>query len=69
MNKQTSFIFATVHDNEVICFDTNLKGFHKQLTDMFPSINNYQWFYRKFGTDRRFSLPIGDKEYYFQKLT
>jgi hypothetical protein len=68
MNKQTSAIFATVNNNEIICFDTNLKAFHTKLAIKIPSISNYQWFYRKFSNETRFSLTIGDKEYFFQKL-
>lgn len=69
MNERIGALYVVMIDNEVICFDTNLKLFVAVLNSLIPESRNYDWFYRAFKKETRFSQVINNKEYYFQKLT
>jgi hypothetical protein len=68
MNERIGALYVAVIDNEVICFETNLKLFVTLFTASVPKARNYDWFYRAFKKEKRFSQIIDSKEYYFQKL-
>jgi hypothetical protein len=68
MNDRIGSFYVVVFNNEVICFDTNLKLFVEQFNKMMPQSRNYDWFYRAFKKESKFSQVIGGNEYYFQRL-
>lgn len=68
MNERIGALYVAVIDNEVVCFETNLKLFVLLFTQSVPEARNYDWFYRAFKKEKRFPQTIAGKEYYFQKL-
>lgn len=68
MNERIGALYVAVIDNEVVCFETNLKLFAALFSQSVPEARNYDWFYRAFKKEIRFSQVINNKEYYFQKL-
>ncbi|AMR32394.1 hypothetical protein A0256_13660 [Mucilaginibacter sp. PAMC 26640] len=68
MNQNLTSLFAVVNDNKILLVDTNLKIFVERLNANFPGTRNYDWFYRAFKKNDRFSLVIDDNEYFFQKV-
>lgn len=68
MNPNLKALYVAIVDNEVVCFDTNLTKFYKQISNMESSVKPYQWLYREFSKNNRFSLTLSDKEYFFQKV-
>ncbi len=68
MNKHLVSVFTAIINNEIVAHETNLLSFHKIIANKEPELFNYQAMRRKFLKADRFSLTIGGKEYYFQKL-
>lgn len=69
MNNRTKKFFIAINDNEVVCLDNTLAGFHELFKKMESSAVGYITFFRKFKETDRFQLEINNKVYYFQKYT
>lgn len=69
MNKNLYTFYVAIIDNEVVCFETNLKAFSIQFAKTVSDERNYDWFHRKFKAGVKFSYTFkGDKVYFFQKV-
>lgn len=69
MNERITAFYAVISDNEVICFETNLKLFVEKFSRIVPDTRNYDWFYRKFKKESYFSQSFnGGELYFFQKV-
>lgn len=70
MNKNLYTFYVAILENEVVCFDTNLKLFVEQFNKLVPDSRNYDWFYRQFKSKGdKFSHEFsGSKVYFFQKV-
>jgi hypothetical protein len=68
MNSRIGSFYVAIQNNEVIAFETNLKEFIRLVNAAVPGTRNYDWFYRRFDSDSKFSISIGSEEYFFQKL-
>lgn len=68
MNERVSKLYVAIVNNEVVCFETNLKRFAMLMVKIEPSSRNYDWFFRSFKKDAKFQLTVNDKVYYFQQL-
>lgn len=68
MTRDLKSLYVAIVDNEVICFETNLKRFVEMFTGLEPKSRNYAWFYRSFDKQTRFELLIDSKQYFMQKV-
>lgn len=69
MIRDLKSFYVAIIDNEVVCFDTNLKLFIEQFNKLVPDSRNYAWFYRQFKISSKFSHEFaGSKVYFFQKV-
>lgn len=68
MNQFLKSLYVAINDNEVVCFETNLKQFSEQFLKVEPMSRNYYWFFRKFEKNVRFCYTFNNREYWFQKL-
>lgn len=68
MNNNLRDLYVAIVNNEIVCFETNLKEFQIAFEKMEPSTRNYQWFYREFKKTTYFKLELSGKDYYFQKV-
>lgn len=69
MIRDLKAFYVAIINNEVVCFNTNLKLFVEEFTKIASDSRNYDWFYRQFKADSKFTHQFnGDKTYYFQKV-
>jgi len=68
MNERITSFYIVIANNEVVCFETNLKLFVVEVNKNIPESKNYDWFYRTFKKLSKFKLTFGDQEYFFQRL-
>lgn len=68
MIRDLKAFYVAILDNEVVCFETNLKKFVPVFAKLESSARNYDWFYRRFKASQRFTIDIGGKAYWFQKV-
>jgi len=69
MIRDLKAFYVAIIENEVVCFDTNLKLFVEQFGKLAPDSRNYDWFYRQFKASDKFSHTFnGNNVYFFQKV-
>lgn len=70
VNKRLGKIFVAIRDNDLVCLDFNLMGFHEKFSKIEPGCGSYITFFRNFKKhdERRFRFEAGEKEYWFQVI-
>lgn len=63
-------LYIAIRSNKVVCFDTNLKGFHKKLLICLPEIAlGYDSFYSKLQKVNELQFTVNDDQtVYIEKL-
>lgn len=69
MQERIKSLYVAIVDNEVVCFDTNLKDFHIQLQELAKGCRNYDYFYRAFRKFSKIEYTDNDgNSFYIQKI-
>lgn len=64
MNKNVTSFYVTNKSNKTIAYGSNLQELHDMFKEVYPSAENYMYYYRKFKESSSFSIG----KYHFQKL-
>ena len=64
MNEQLRRLYTCTHDNRVVVFDTNYKGFYDQLKNVLSNCRGYRYYSSRFNDLGEFTID----GYYFQQL-
>lgn len=68
MMRDLTKLYVAILDNKVICFETNLKDFQKELDKIIPKCRNYDFFYREFKKNKSFLYADNGKDIHMQQL-
>jgi hypothetical protein len=69
MIRDLKCFYVAIKNNEVICFETNLKLFIEKFKNIEPKIKSYSHYLRAFNSGENISFVNDKKEtYFFQKL-
>lgn len=68
MNERITALYVAILNNEVVCFDTNLKDFIIRFSKIEAQAKKYDHYYRRFRSESKFTQTLDGKEYFFQRL-
>lgn len=68
MIRDLKAFYVLIENNEVVAYETNLTLFAAEVNEKVTGSPNYDSLYRRFRANPKFSMTVGVKEYYFQKV-